>query len=50
MNVLPIEVESDGVTLRGEHWRGDDAWLVFAHDRGRDLDDWRPFQPLVEHR
>ncbi len=51
MNVLPAEVASaDGVTLRGERWCGDDAWLVFAHDRGRDLDDWRPLQPLVEQR
>jgi pimeloyl-ACP methyl ester carboxylesterase len=50
MNVLPAEVESGGVTLRGERWCGDDAWLVFAHDRGRDLDDWRPLQSLVERR
>jgi pimeloyl-ACP methyl ester carboxylesterase len=50
MNVLPTEVDSEGVTLRGERWCGDDAWLVLAHDHGRDLDDWRPLQPLVEQR
>jgi pimeloyl-ACP methyl ester carboxylesterase len=51
MDVLPAEVESaGGATLRGERWCGDDAWLVLAHDRGRDLDDWRPLQSLVEQR
>jgi len=50
MNVLPAEIDSDGLLLRGERWCGDDAWLVFAHDRGRDLDDWRPLQSLVEQR
>src|SRR6476661_11144430 len=51
MDVLPAEVElPDGTVLRGERWCGDDTWLVLAHDRTRDLDDWRPLQPLVAER
>jgi Alpha/beta hydrolase family len=51
MDVLPAELEfADGAMLRGERWYGDDTWLVLAHDRGRDLEDWRALQPLVAER
>jgi pimeloyl-ACP methyl ester carboxylesterase len=51
MDVLPAEVVlADGAVLRGERWCGDDIWLVLAHDRSRDLDDWRPLQPFVAER
>jgi pimeloyl-ACP methyl ester carboxylesterase len=46
----PVEFQTrDGVTLRGLHWAGGDAWLVFVHDGDgeSDLDSWRPLIPRL---
>jgi pimeloyl-ACP methyl ester carboxylesterase len=44
VTIEPIEAETaDGVVLRGELRRGRTSmWLVFVHDVGGDIDDWRP--------
>lgn len=46
--VEAVEIETgDGVTLRGQRWRGGNGWAVLLHDRGpeEDLDRWRPLVP-----
>jgi pimeloyl-ACP methyl ester carboxylesterase len=34
--VLP----GSGLTVRGQHWRGDGNWVVLVHAPGEDLDAW----------
>ena len=38
----------DGVLLGGHLTSGADAWVILWHDRGGDLDIWRPLQETLE--